>query len=119
MRSVSSGRPRVSSSGSMPTPYPSTRLKPGCFSLLGPDLRELDDGRCGEAHVLDADPFALAVRVVTAGEDVRRRQAHLGERGAVGAAADRGLLRLEPDAADSFFEVGDDRRMLRERVAHV
>jgi len=43
--------------------------------LLRPDLGQLDDRRGRQAHVLDADPFALAVRVVAAREDVRRRQA--------------------------------------------
>ena len=95
------------------------RPRKGPGGYFGPDLRELDDRGGGEAHVLDADPLALAVRVVAAGEDVRRRQAHLGERGAVGAAADRGLLRLEPDPANGFLEVRDDRRMLLQRVAHV
>ena len=84
-----------------------------------PDLAQLDDRRRGEAHVLDADPLALAVGVVAAREDVRRRQAHLGQRRAVGAAADRGPLRLEADAADGLLEVRDDLRMLLERVAHV
>src|SRR5436305_14086648 len=105
MRSVSSGRPSRSSSGSTGTGYPEAGW------LLGPDLREVHDGRGGEAHVLDADPLALAVRVVAAGEDVRRRQTHLGQRRSVGAAADGRPLRLEPDAADGFVEVGDDLRM--------
>jgi hypothetical protein len=39
--------------------------------LLGPRLRELHQRGRGEAHVLDADPLALAVRVVAAREDVR------------------------------------------------
>src|SRR6266581_3314905 len=106
-RSVSSGRPSLSSKGSTPLRY------------LGPDLGELDDRRGGQAHVLDADPFALAVRVVAAREDVRSREPHFGERGAVGAPADRRSPRLEPDAADGFFQVSDDFRMLQERVAHV
>src|SRR5690242_4353658 len=114
MRSVSSGRPSLSSRGSIPPGYPRSAVpqrapptRAGCRSalLLGPDLRELDDRRRREAHVLDADPLALAVRVVAAGEDVRRRQAPLGERGAVGAAANRGPSRLEPDPPDRFLEV--------------
>ena len=44
-----------------------------------PNAGELDERRRGEAHVLDADPLALAVRVVAAGEDVRRREPHLGQ----------------------------------------
>src|SRR3954451_21832638 len=99
MQSFSSGRPNVSRSASTLTGYP---------SILTPDPGELDDRERGESHVLDADPFALAVGVMAAREDVRRRQPHLGERGAVGAAADRRLLRLEPDPADGFLEVGDD-----------
>src|SRR5579862_771528 len=99
MRRVSSGRPSRSSSGSMPPAY-----RP----LFGPDAGELDERRRGQAHVLDADPLPLAVRVVAAREDVRGREAHLGERGAVGAASDRRLPRFEPDAADRLFEVLDD-----------
>src|SRR5207302_944943 len=90
-----------------------------CALPLSPHARELDEGRGGEAHVLDADPLALAVRVVAAGEDVRRRQSHLGERRAVGAASDRRLLRFETDAADRLLEVRNDLRMTLERVAGV
>ena len=90
-----------------------------CRRYFGPHARELDERRGGEAHVLDADPLALAVRVVAAGEEVRRGQAHLGQRRAVGAAADRRLLRLEPHAADRFLEVRDDLGVRLERVAHV
>src|SRR6185312_13010130 len=100
-------------------PTTAATMNRGCGRLRRPDLGELDDRRRGEAHVLDADPLALAVRVVAAGEDVRRRQAHLGERGAVRAAANRSPLRLEADAADGFLEVRDDLRMVVERAAHV
>src|SRR4051794_25225496 len=77
----------------------------GGAGLLSPHAGQLDERGRGEAHVLDTDPLALAVRVVAAREDVRRRQAHLGERRAVGAAADRRLLRLETDASDRLLEV--------------
>src|SRR3954453_20715753 len=102
-RSVSSGRPNVSSSGSIRTGYPGEmRLR------ARPDLRQLDDGRGGEAHVLHADPFPLAVRVVPAGEDSGRAEAHLGERGAGGAAADRVQLRLQANSAPALLKVRDD-----------
>src|SRR5579884_292623 len=110
MRKVSSGRPRRSRSGSIPSV---------CALALGPHAGELDERRGGEAHVLDADPLALAVRVVPAGEDVRRGQAHLGQRGPVGAAPDRGLLRLEADAPDRLLEVPDDLRVPLDRLARV
>ena len=65
-------------------------------------------GRRGKAHVLDADPFALAVDVLRAGEDVRRREAHRREQRAVGTAAERRPPGLEADAADRLLEVPDD-----------
>ena len=45
-------------------------------------------------HALYGHKFQLAVEVVAAGEDVRAGQAHVGEPGAVGAAADGLDLRL-------------------------
>src|SRR3954453_2423702 len=90
-----------------------------CALLPGPHPRELDERRGGEAHVLDADPLALAVRVVAAGEDVRGRQAHLRQRRAVRPASDRRLLRLEADAADRLLEVRDDLGALLEARARV
>src|SRR5436190_18419608 len=86
---------------------------------LSPHAGQLDERGRGEAHVLDTDPLALAVRVVAAREDVRRRQAHLGERRAVGAAADRRLLRLETDAPDRLLEVRADLGIPLERGARV
>src|SRR4051794_41294881 len=112
-RSVSSGRFSRSRRGSTVEWY---RESSG---LLCPDFRNFHDRRSGEAHVLDADPLALAVGVVAAREDVRRRQPHLGERRAVGAASNRSRPRLEPDTADSLLEVRDDLRVLLQRVAHV
>src|SRR3954447_4973492 len=112
-RSVSSGRFSRSRRGSTVEGY---RESSG---LLGPALRELHDRCRGEAHVLDADPLALAVGVVAAREDVRGRQAHLRERRAVGAAANRGHPRLEPDTADGLLQVRDDLGMPLKRVAHV
>src|SRR5437763_17210186 len=82
-----------------------------CALLPGPHPRELDERRGGQAHVLDADPLALAVRVVAAREDVRRGQTHLGQRGAAGSTADRRLPRLESDAANRLLEVGHDLRI--------
>src|SRR5437763_16343272 len=76
-----------------------------CALALSPYARELDERSGIEAHVLDADPLALAVRVVAAGEDVRRRQPHLRQRRPVGAASDRGAPRLEPDAAYGLVQV--------------
>src|SRR6266404_2364436 len=116
IRSVSSGRFSLSRSGSTPTRYPSNRLLLGSF---GPELRQLDDRRAREAHVFNANPLALAVGVVAAREDVRRRQAHLGQRRAVGAASDCRPLRLEADTAYCLLEVRNDLRVLLEPVAHV
>src|SRR4029079_11509757 len=109
-RSVSSGRFSRSRSGSTRTAYP---------PLLSPDFREFHERGCGEPHVLDADPFALAVGVVAPGEEVRRREAHRRQCRAVRAAADRGHLRLEPHTANGLLEVRDDLRVLLQRVAHV
>src|SRR5256714_12265120 len=86
---------------------------------LSPHAGQLDERGRGAAHVLDTDPLALAVRVVAAREDVRRRQAHLGEGRAVGAAADRRLLRLETDAPDRLLEVRADLGIPLERGARV
>src|ERR1700730_13778178 len=116
MRSVSSGRFNLVRSGSPPTRYPSNSLLLGLF---GPELGQFDDRGAREAHVLDANPLALAVGVVAAREDVRRREAHLGQRRAVGAAADRRPLRLEADPPNGLLEVRGDLRMLLERVSHV
>src|SRR5258708_2541233 len=102
MRSVSSGRFSLSRSGSTGTRYPSNSL---LLALSRSDLGQLDNRGRRQAHVFDADPLALAVRVVAAREDVRRRQAHLGEGGAVGAAANRRPSGLEPDAADGLLQV--------------
>src|SRR6476469_2994757 len=90
MRRVSSGRPSRSRSGSIPSV---------CVLLLSPLAGELDERRRGEAHVLDADPLALAVRVV--------------------AAADRCLLRLETDAPDRLLEVREDLGIPLERGTRV
>src|SRR5438132_13494285 len=109
MRSVSSGRFSWSRSGSMPTRYPSNSLLLGLFR---PDLRQLDDRGGCQPHVLNANPLALAVGVVAACEDVRRRQAHLGQRRAVGAASDCRPLRLEADTAYGFLEVRNNLRVL-------
>src|SRR5712671_4396096 len=117
IRSVSSGRFSLSRSGSTPTRYPTSNSL--LLGLFGPELRQLDDRRRGEAHVFDADPLALAVGVVAAREDVRRRQAHLGQGRPVCAATDRGALRLEADPPNGFLEVCDDLRVLLERVPHV
>src|SRR5256885_12769285 len=130
MRRVSSGRPSRSRSGSTSPEYPpDIRVTPGLrpagvvagegLGGLSPHAGQLDERGRSEAHVLDADPLALAVRVVAAGEDVRRRQAHLGERRAVGAAADRRLLRLETDAPDRLLEVRADLGIPLERGARV
>src|SRR5207247_2360063 len=110
------GEPRPSATG-WASAWGSCSRGAGCG--VGPDLHERDDGGARETHVLDADPLPLAVRVVAAGKDVRRRQAHLGERRAVGAAPDRRLLRLEADAAYRLLEVRDDLGVLPQRVAHV
>src|SRR5262245_53373142 len=87
--------------------------------LFGPHARELHERRGGEAYVLEADPLALAVRVVAPGEQVGRGKSHLGERRTVRAAADRRLLRLEADPADRLLEVRDDLGMLLDHVARV
>src|SRR3954447_4771175 len=110
MRRVSSGRPSRSRSGSIPSV---------CALLLGPHTREFDESRRREAHVLDTDPLALAVRVMSAREEVRRGEAYLGEPRPVGAAADRRLLRLEPHPADRLFEVRHDLRVPFDRDARV
>src|SRR3954471_21261858 len=117
MRTLSICRPQLSTSGSTRPGYPRSRALGRC--ALGPDLGELDDGGRGEAHVLDADPLALAVGLLAAREEVRRRQALLGQRRAVGAAADRRLARLESEAPDRLFRGGDDLRPLQQLVAHV
>ena len=54
-----------------------------------PHLGEADDRRRRGGHVLDRGPLAHRVVLVAAGEDVRRRQPHLAQPRAVGAAADR------------------------------
>ena len=59
-------------------------------ACLGEVAQQLDDRRRRDRQVLDGDPLAHRVVLVAAGEDVRRRQAHLGQPRAVGAAADRG-----------------------------
>src|SRR5579864_3937609 len=110
MRSVSSGRPSLSRSGC---------ISSVCALLFSPDPGELDERGRGEAHVLDADPLALAVSVVAAREEVRRWQAHLGERRPVRTAANRRLPRLETDPADRLLEVRDDPGMPVERGARV
>src|SRR5438105_13099686 len=90
-----------------------------CALLPGPHPCELDERRGGQAHVLDADPLALAVCVVAAREDIRRGQTHLGQRGAVGSTADRRLPRLESDAANRLLEVGHELRIPRESISRV
>ena len=61
-----------------------------------PDLREPDDRRGRGGHLLHRGPLAHRVVLVAAVEDVRRRQAHLGQQRAVGAAADRRADGLDP-----------------------
>src|SRR5205823_14941590 len=102
-----------------PTSAAASRCAPLRRNALRPDLRKLDDRRRREAHVLDADPLALAVRLLAAGEDVRRRQPLLRQSRAVGAAADRRLARLEPGPADRLLERADDLGTLLQGVAHV
>ena len=68
--------------------HPPARLGPS-VALLGEAAEQLDDRGRRDRHVLDADPLAHRVVLVAAGEDVRGRQAHLGQPRAVGAAADR------------------------------
>ena len=87
--------------------------------LFGPDLGEMDDRGDGGAHVLNAGPLALAVVVVAAGEDVRRRQPLLGEPRAVGAAADAVALRLEPVRRIASSACSTTRGCSLEHVAHV
>ena len=56
---------------------------------------------------------------MAAGEDVRRRQAHLAQPRAVGAAADRGPHRLDSLGADRLLGGVDDLRHRLEVGAHV
>src|SRR5581483_12476110 len=48
-----------------------------------PDLDQLDQHADGVGHLFQAGPLQWRVDVVLAAEDVRRRQAHLGQPGAV------------------------------------
>src|SRR2546423_11437728 len=66
---------------------------------LGPDLHQLDYRRSGDRQILHRHPLADGVVLHAAVVDVRRRQAHLRQARAVGAAANRVRARLEPDAA--------------------
>ena len=68
--------------------YGETETALAAGALL-PHLREMDDHLDGLLHVLHRHPLEPRVKVVLAGEDVRRRQAHERQPRAVGAAADR------------------------------
>src|ERR1700716_3970817 len=67
-----------------------------------PDHREMDDGLHGLFHVLHADPFQPRMERVFPGENIGAGQPHERQPRAVGAAADRGLHRLEAGTAGRF-----------------
>jgi len=93
---------------------------PGRCLIPGPDLREARrrsprQGPCPRRRSTRARCERREPPVKMFGV----ARPHLGERRAVGPAADRGQLRLEPDAPDRLLQVRNDLRMLLERVAHV
>jgi len=59
------------------------------------------------------------VEIVLPGEDVRGRQPHERELGAVGPAANRALAKLEAGASNGLARVLDHVRMMIEYLAHI
>src|SRR6476469_427626 len=103
----------------MPRHTPAARRAAPRVLSFRPESGELDDRRRRQPHVVHATPLALRVVEVPAREEVRRRQALLGQPGAVRAAPYQCPLRLQADAADRLERTVDDLGSLVELVAHV
>src|ERR1039458_5632469 len=73
-----------------------------------PDLSQPDDRRRGGRHPGHRRPLADRVILVAAGEQVRRRQPHLAEQRAIGAAPDGRADRLDALGAHSLLGGADD-----------
>src|ERR1700749_1689446 len=88
----------VASEASITAPS-SEASEPGelaCIAVPGPHFGQAQDTPPRGRHVVDRAPFAHRVVLVPSGEEVRGREPHLGQPGAVGPAADRLPDRLGP-----------------------
>src|SRR6188472_952915 len=86
---------------------------------LGPHAGELDDGRRRRRHVLHARPLAHRVVLLTAREEVRRREAASRELRAVRPAPRDRHARLDARAADRLERGLDNAGVLLDERPHV
>ena len=82
-------------------------------------FRQQDQQLCRLFHLLHGSVFVAPVEVVPAGAHVGAGNAHLGESGAVGTAADRQDDRFHAELLHSFLGAGDQVHVVLERNSHV